>query len=70
MIPMADNLNHSSVDVTNEFISLHLHPKGPASPEYFRVSKFFNDYSAIAAAKNIPSQPFKGRFNRAVYEAN
>ena len=47
MIPMADNLNHSCVDVTQELINLDLHKSGPADEQYYRVSKFLTDYTQI-----------------------
>ena len=47
MIPMADNVNHSSVDITNEMINLEEHRLGDRRPGYYRIGKFMNDYSAI-----------------------
>ena len=51
MIPMADNLNHHSVDITNEMMCMSLHPKGHQDPEYYRIQKFLVDYSTIFRAR-------------------
>jgi len=48
---MADNVNHSCVDVTNEIINTELQKQGHLNPHYFRVSKFMGDYSAIYTAR-------------------
>jgi hypothetical protein len=45
MIPMADNLNHNCIDVTNEIMSLVMHPEGDKSLSYYRISKYMVDYS-------------------------
>jgi len=50
MIPMADNLNHSSVDITNEMMSMANHPKGDRNLEYYRIGKYLVDYSAAFMA--------------------
>lgn len=48
MVPMGDNINHSSVSVTNELINLERHKLcTKADGKYFRRTKFMNDYSAI-----------------------
>lgn len=76
MIPMADNLNHSSVSITNEMINLSLHLEGANNPDYFRISKFINDYSTIFKKHVTPmelekfSEDICGRFNRRIYERN
>lgn len=77
MIPMADNLNHSSVDITYEVISTQFHLQGPSNPKYYRVNKFMNDYSHIFKKLNIstevngqPNINIYGRFNRKLYEMN
>jgi hypothetical protein len=35
MIPMADNLNHSDINVTSEVITKDLHMKGDEDSTYF-----------------------------------
>jgi hypothetical protein len=77
MIPMADNLNHSSVDVTQELINLSLHQEGPQNAGYYRVSKFLNDYSELYLSKGFTQEQIdaqalnlKGRYNQQVYEEN
>ena len=37
MIPMADNLNHNSLDVTHEIINTCEHLKGPENQDYFKM---------------------------------
>ena len=76
MIPMADNLNHSSVTITNECVNIPLHLNGPLNSNYYRVGKFFNDYTPIfekhCTKEEIEQnkQNIKGRFNRKIYEEN
>jgi len=50
MIPMADNLNHSSVDITNEMMSMANHPLGDRNIDYYRIGKYLADYSAAFEA--------------------
>ena len=47
MIPMADNINHSCVAVTNELINYQKQIDGPIDKNYFKINKFMNDYSAL-----------------------
>jgi hypothetical protein len=47
MIPMADALNHSSVDITNELVNPNIHINGHLFPEYFRVHKFSYNYDIL-----------------------
>jgi len=76
MIPMADNLNHSSVTVTNECINIPLHLNGPENLNYYRVDKFFNDYTPVFEKHCSPEEieasklNIKGRFNAKIYEEN
>jgi|TARA_B110000285_G_scaffold211844_1_gene254898 hypothetical protein len=77
MIPMADNLNHSSVDVTQELINLSLHQEGPLNASYYRVSKFINDYSDLYLNRGFTQEQIdaqslnlKGRYNQQVFEDN
>ena len=72
MIPMADNLNHSSVDVSNEMVSKLKHLEKQQSLSYYRIGKFLNDYSSIFSEDQIKENPLnvKGRFNREVFKTN
>ena len=77
MIPMADNLNHSCVDVTQELINLKLNLEGPVNHSYFRVSKSLNDYTSIYAKNGLTQEEInkhglnaKGRHNKEMYETN
>ena len=46
MVPMADNLNHSHVPITNELVSKLKHKDtSPADTQYFKRAKMMNDYS-------------------------
>lgn len=56
MIPMADNLNHSSVDITNEMVNMQLHREGENEPSYYRIAKFINDYSALMDAHGFSEE--------------
>jgi len=47
MIPMADALNHSSVDVTNELINHKIHIEGHLAPQYFRINKMCHNYYVL-----------------------
>jgi len=57
MIPMADNINHNSVDVTNELVNLDKHVNGDEDSEYFRIAKFMNDIRPIYDKKGIDVGP-------------
>lgn len=77
MVPMADNLNHSSVDITQELVNLTLHKDGHKNSEYYRVSKYLNDYSAAYKAHGYSDDEInkydvniKGRYNRKIFELN
>ena len=45
---MADALNHSSVDVTNELVNHKIHIEGHLVPEYFRINKMSHNYHVFA----------------------
>jgi len=47
MIPMADSLNHSDVNVTNELCTKSLHLKADETSNYFSRAKFMNNYEEI-----------------------
>jgi hypothetical protein len=44
---MADALNHSSVDVTNELVNHKIHIEGHLVPEYFRINKMSHNYHVL-----------------------
>ena len=71
MIPMADNMNHNSVDITIELMNYSKHLEGGKDTDYFRIAKYLNDYSALYS-EIPPARPLdevetlsvKGRFSR------
>ena len=74
MIPMADNLNHSSFDVTYELINLSLHLEGHRNPPYYRYGKFLNDYHHVYEATGWTNEEIAkyklnihGRYDRKIY---
>ena len=44
---MADALNHSSVDITNELVNHKIHIEGHFVPEYFRINKMSHNYHVL-----------------------
>lgn len=71
MIPMADNLNHSDVNVVLELIhkSIHLQPNEEST--YFYKAKYMNNYSQVYTAQEIKENPIiLGRFNKENFEEN
>ena len=77
MVPMADNMNHSSVEVTQEVVNLQIHPKGNSNESYYRVNKYLNDYSHLYKAHGFSHEfinqhklNIKGRYNWKMYELN
>ena len=69
MIPMIDNLNHTSCEITNEVINCDLHLKGPNdNRNYYRAQKHMNDYSAIFASRGYEiTDETRGRYKRDVF---
>ena len=69
MIPMIDNLNHTSCDITNEVINFDLHLKGPNdNRSYFRSQKHMNDYSSIFTSRGVENtDETRGRYKRDVF---
>ena len=72
---MADNLNHSSVDITNEVINIGLHLEDYKRENYFRVSKFLNDYTPAFKHHGMSEEEIKkyslqigGRYNKSIYQ--
>ena len=73
MIPMADNLNHSSVDVNQEMVNIQLHLNAAQNDNYFRIGKMLNDYSILFDDSLKTDQNrlnICGRFDRTVYTQN
>lgn len=77
MIPMADNLNHSCVNVSYEMINVVLHKKGEENPNYYRLKKYLNDYTPAFQAHGVSDAEIKkyelnikGRFNKKLYSHN
>ena len=68
MIPLADSINHSDVNVFFELINKRLHLEGDEASTYFTKVKFMGDYSAIIDQKDITSKSERlnviGRFDR------
>ena len=84
MVPMADNYNHSNVNVVQEIIHKRIHLEADESSKYFTKTKYMNDYSFIfqEELKQFDSSSeqsefnynsklnIKGRFIEQNYEAN
>ena len=73
MIPMADNLNHSSVEVVLHLVNTEKHLQGEQDPEYYRIHKHINDYSALFKARpdmqaDKESLDITGRYKTDVFE--
>lgn len=47
MVPMGDNLNHSSVDITIELVNTRKHIEAFRDPHYFKIGKYLNDYTSL-----------------------
>ncbi len=47
MIPMADNFNHSDVNMICEMITKSLHPAADQTCRYYNKSRYQNNYQAI-----------------------
>ena len=45
MIPMADNLNHTHVNVDHSMINIQLHLDINMNIDYHKTNKFCNDYT-------------------------
>ena len=76
LIPMADNLNHSSVEVNLEMINTHLHLNSTTNLDYFRIAKVVNDYNIVFQnwLKEEELEDHKlevaGRFDRSAFANN
>jgi hypothetical protein len=78
MIPMADMLNHSSIDVQYEVFNRSLHPKDVQAGHYFTRSKYMNDFSCLYNKQELEEiskdervkLDVKGRFNEVNFRAN
>lgn len=74
MVPMGDNLNHNSVDITIELVNTQKHLQAAADPSYFKIGKYLNDYSTLFEATGTSEYPdseselnAKGRFDNHNY---
>ena len=67
MVPMCDNINHSSVNVSLELINLSLHPEGSKNLDYFKFDKYMVNYETLFHNSSLN---IKGRINQKVYEEN
>lgn len=49
MVPMADNLNHNSIEIRNEMVVLSLHIKGDDTDNkwYYHDFKYLADYTTL-----------------------
>ena len=68
LIPMADNLNHSSNDNSCELITKSLHLSADKESPYYTKFKFMNNYSSAFLGLN--SVNVTGRFNKQNFTAN
>jgi hypothetical protein len=62
MIPMADTLNHSDANITNELINKRKHLEADEKSSYFTKLKFMNDYSPMFSVDET-NPVIKGRFS-------
>lgn len=71
MVPMADNLNHSDVNVICETINKRLHLEPDQESSYFTLAKFMSDYSTIFSEEELQAKPhLRGLFSRENFENN
>lgn len=74
LIPMADNLNHNSVEVRRELVNKSLHLNPTENENYFRLNKVINDFSLLYAdqmpQEEIAELKISGRFDRDAYAQN
>ena len=78
IIPMADMLNHSDLDVQYEVFNKQLHLNDVKSKDYYTRSKFMFDYQYIYTKEElvkikeheIQTLNIKGRFNEINFRAN
>ena len=76
MIPMADTLNHSDVNTTNEVVSRSLHLSADEECAYFTKTKFMNDYSGGPIFADTDEKSpldylnIHGRLDRELYKQN
>ena len=47
MIPMADNINHSDVNVSNEVINIQKHVEGEIDPNYYKAEKSMDNQKVM-----------------------
>ena len=78
MIPMADMLNHSDIDVQYEVFIKQLHLNDMENKDYYTRSKYMFDYSELYSQEELDSISkderkqlnVKGRFNQFNFRAN
>ena len=72
-VPMADNLNHSDLQMKTEMINLSLHPEGDKNANYYRISKYMANYSGIFSQGKLFKDArlnVNGRFDKKIYQSN
>jgi hypothetical protein len=47
MIPMADNFNHSSIEIDWDLINMGLHQNGESEKSYYRIETYLQDVSDL-----------------------
>ena len=69
---MADNFNHSNLDITNKMICLSLHTQKTKSQDYMSSTKHLADYTEVFRAAGWPEKgsDITGRFSREIYMQN
>lgn len=73
MVPMADNINHTSTSVTNEIVNIAKHVEEDQEDlNYNRVDKVLCNYSTLFKHKGIegPKHIINGRYNPEIFEKN
>jgi len=56
MIPMADNFNHSDVNMICEMITKSPHPAADQTCRYYNKSRYQNNYQAIFKDSELKSE--------------
>ena len=73
MVPMADNVNHSSFSITNEIVNIKKHMEEDKEDlDYLRTDKLICNFSGLFKHQKVeaPSHVVNGRFNKEVYLKN
>ena len=53
MIPVADCLNHQSLNINYDLVSVNLHKDGARYVSYYKPERFLQDCSALFTARGI-----------------